>query len=94
MSDSPNIPWIAHQVIIFTPRKFGITRIVRFKVQYKAPEPLFLKGHGHFQRKIAAAYLCDLMKTIHPRSTFEHTSLQYIVLVMFALLCCLFFVHP
>lgn len=33
-----------HQVIIFTPRKFGITRIVRFKVQYKAPQPLFQKG--------------------------------------------------
>ena len=48
MSDSQNILWIfAHQVIIFTPRKFGITRIVRFKVQYKAPEPLFQKGHGH-----------------------------------------------
>ena len=32
------------RLIIFTPRKFGITRIVRFKVQYKAPQPLFQKG--------------------------------------------------
>lgn len=44
-ANAAGVMWYLHnEVIIFTPRKFGITRIVRFKVQYKAPEPLFKKG--------------------------------------------------
>ena len=33
-------------MVIFTPRKFGINRIVRFKVQYRAPQPLHEKGRA------------------------------------------------
>ncbi|CAK8997598.1 Uncharacterized protein SCF082_LOCUS5265 [Durusdinium trenchii] len=44
-ANAAGVMWYLHnEVIIFTPRKFGITRIVRFKVQYKAPQPLFQKG--------------------------------------------------
>ncbi|CAJ1438141.1 unnamed protein product [Effrenium voratum] len=44
-ANAAGVMWYLHnEVIIWTPRKFGITRIVRFKVQYKAPEPLHEKG--------------------------------------------------
>lgn len=39
------IMWYLHnEVVVMTPRKFGITRIVRMKVQTKAPAPLFEVG--------------------------------------------------
>jgi len=39
------VMWYLHnEVIIFTPRKFSISRIVRFKVEYRAPKPLYDKG--------------------------------------------------
>lgn len=39
------VMWYLHnEVVIFTPRKFKITRIVRFKVQYRPPTPFYDKG--------------------------------------------------
>jgi len=39
------VMWYLHnEVVVETPRKFGITRIVRMKVQTKAPQPLLNAG--------------------------------------------------
>lgn len=36
--------YLQHEVVTVTPRKFGITRIVRMRVETKAPQPLLDKG--------------------------------------------------
>lgn len=47
------VMWYLHnEVVIFTPRKFGISRIMRFKVQYRTPEPLW-RQHIHFGTRYA-----------------------------------------
>uniref|UniRef100_A0A7S0A5H6 Uncharacterized protein n=1 Tax=Pyrodinium bahamense TaxID=73915 RepID=A0A7S0A5H6_9DINO len=39
------VMWYLHnEVVVVTPRKFGITRIVRYKLQTKAPQPLLDAG--------------------------------------------------
>jgi hypothetical protein len=44
-ANAAGVMWYLHnEVVVYTPRKFKITRIVRFKVQYKAPQPLYKKG--------------------------------------------------
>jgi len=44
-ANAEGVMWYLHnEVVIFTPRKFSISRIVRFKVQYRAPQPLHDKG--------------------------------------------------
>lgn len=41
----PGVMWYLHnEVVITKPRKFGITRIIRYKVQTRAPQPLADEG--------------------------------------------------
>lgn len=52
-ANAEGVMWYLHnEVVIFTPRKFGINRIMRFKVQYRTPEPLW-RQHIHFGTRYA-----------------------------------------
>jgi len=44
-ANAQGVMWYLHnEVVRYVPRRFGIDRIVRFKVQYRAPTPLHEKG--------------------------------------------------
>lgn len=45
VANLPGVLWYLHnEVVITSPRKFGIMKIVRWKIQTKAPKPLFDAG--------------------------------------------------
>eukprot|EP00931_Biecheleriopsis_adriatica_P102261 TRINITY_DN77253_c0_g1_i1.p1 TRINITY_DN77253_c0_g1~~TRINITY_DN77253_c0_g1_i1.p1 ORF type:complete len:481 (+),score=67.59 TRINITY_DN77253_c0_g1_i1:77-1519(+) len=44
-ANAAGVMWYLHnEVVRWVPRRFGIDRIIRFKVHYRAPQPLFDKG--------------------------------------------------